>query len=366
MIINLYMKLKIFAFFFLSAIATLSLSCRKAELLQPEPVKIIQLNVMGASSVELEYLYKDSVIAAPPAGGINVKTLLTVKDQHADLKIRKKGSTEILLSRTITAAPFDQYISIFYDGTKIYNSSISLLIKGYALAGELEFLIDGNVFLSGTGSINNTSPILIDKGTKREITVRKKGETDILLAKTIDATSNSQSINFFYDGIKIVDNVSLNPPVNPANMMVSAKFETLFAPQFKNVDVDLVFYTRLKPQSTAAYATAGTKVQPELRLTLLKDGTFNQIELPPLPDANYIYSFDIVEKGTDNVPYTTTSAPFVLAAYPFKPNQGRYGEINFEAGKSRLFVINDTKNILANTRSTYFSGKVTDLSQYFR
>ncbi len=360
------MKLKIFTLFFLSAIAALSLSCRKAELLHPETIKIIQLNVTGASNVELEYLYKDSLIASPPAGGINVKTLLTVKDQQAALKVRKKGSTEILLTKTITAVPFDQNISIFYDGTKIYNNSVSLGIKGYALAGELEFLIDGNVFLSGTGKVDNLSPILIDKGTTREITVRKKGETAILLTKTIESVTPRQNINFFFDGIKIADDVKLDPPVNPANMIIKAKFETLFPPQFKNVDVDLVFYTRLKPLSTAAYATAGTKVAPELRFTLLKDGSFNQIELPPLPDASYIYSFDIVEKGTITVPYTTTSAPFVLATFPFKPNEGRYGEINFEAGKSKLFVINDTKNVLANTRSTYFSGKITDLSQYFQ
>jgi len=360
------MKLKIFTLFLLSAIAALSLSCRKAELLQPEPVKIIQLNVTGASNVELEYLYKDSVIASPPAGGINVKTLLTVKDQQATLKVRKKGSTEILLTKTITAVPFDQNISIFYDGTKIYNTSVSLGIKGYALSGELEFLVDGNVFLSGTGKVDNLSPILIDKGTTREITVRKKGETTILLTKTIESATPRQNINFFFDGIKIADNVKLDPPLNPANMAIKAKFETVFLPQFKNVDVDLVFYTRLKPLSTAAYATAGTKVLPELRFTLLKDGSFNQIELPPLPDASYIYSFDIVEKGTNTVPYTTTSAPFVLATFPFKLNEGRYGEIIFEAGKSKLFVINDTKNALANTRSTYFSGKITDLSQYFQ
>ncbi len=360
------MKLKIFTLFFFSAIAALSLSCRKAELLQPEPVKVIQLNVTGASSVELEYLYKDSIIAAPPAGGINVKTLLAVKDQQAILKVRKKGSAEILLTKTLTAVPFDQHISIFYDGTKIYNNSVSLGIKGYALSGELEFLVDGNLFLSGAGVVDKVSPVLIDKGTTREITVRRKGETAILLTKTIESATPRQNINFFFDGIKIVDNVKLDLPVNPANMMVKAKFETVFAPQFKNVDVDLVFYTRLKPLSTAAYATAGTKVMPELRLTLLKDGSFSQIELPPLPDANYIYSYDIVEKGTNTVPYTTTSAPFVLATFPYKPNEGRYGEINFEAGKSKLFVINDTKNVLANTRSTYFSGKITDLSQYFQ
>ena len=362
------MKLKIFTLFFLSAVVALSLSCRKVELLQPEQPKIIQLNITGTTNVDLEYLYKDSIIASTKAGtgGIGVKTLLAVQDQNSTLKIRNKTSAEILLTKTITAVPFDQNISIFYDGTKIYNNSVSLGIKGFALAGELEFLVDKNVFLSGTGIVDNVSPILIDKGTTREITVRKKGETTILLTKTIESTTPRQNINFFYDGTKIVDNVKLDPPANAANMLVSAKFETLFTPQFKNVDVDLVFYTRLKPLSTAAYATAGTKVMPELRVTLLKDGSFSQIELPPLPGANYIYSFDIVEKGTNTVPYTTTTAPFVLATFPFKPNEGRYGEINFEAGKSKLFVINDTKNVLANTRSTYFSGKITDLSQYFQ
>jgi hypothetical protein len=359
------MKLKIFTLFFFPALIALSLSCRKAELLQPEPAKIIQLTVTGASDVALEYLYKDSIIAAPPIGGINVKTLLSVNDQNATLKVRKKGTSEILLTKTITAVPFDQNISIFYDGTKIYNNSVSLGIKGYALSGELEFLLDGNVFLSGTGIVNKVSPILIDKGTTREITVRKKGETAILFTQTIESATTHQNIGFFFDGIKIVDNVKLTPPANPANMMISAKFETTFAPQFKNVDVDIVFYTRLKVLSTVSYAIAGTKVMPEVRVTLLKDGSFNQIELPPLPDAGYIYSFDIVEKGTNTVPYTTTSAPFVLAAFPFKPNEGRYGEITFETGKSKLLVINDTKNVLATTRSTYFSGKITDLSEYF-
>lgn len=362
------MKLKIFTLFFFSAVVALSLSCRKAELLQPEQPKIIQLNITGTTNVDLEYLYKDSIIASTKAGtgGIRVKTLLAVQDQNSALKIRNKTTAEILLTKTITAVPFDQNVSIFYDGTKIYNNSVSLGIKGFALAGELEFLVDKNVFLSGTGIVDNVSPILIDNGTTREITVRKKGETAILLTKTIESTTPRQNIGFFFDGTKIVDNVKLDPPTNAANMSVSAKFETLFTPQFKNVDVDLVFYTRLKPLSTAAYATAGTKVMPELRVTLLKDGSFSQIELPPLPGANYIYSFDIVEKGTNTVPYTTTSAPFVLATFPFKPNEGRYGEINFEAGKSKLFVINDTKNVLANTRSTYFSGKITDLSQYFQ
>jgi hypothetical protein len=367
---SLYMKLKIFTLFLLSAVVTLSLSCRKAELLQPEPAKIIQLSISGTTSVELEYLYKDSIIATPPAGGISLKTLLAVKDQNAVLKIRKKGTSEILLTRTIMATPFDQNISLFYDGTKIYNNAISLRLKGYALSGELEFLLDGTVFSSGNGAIDKLSSVLIDKGTTREITVRKKGETAILLTKTIESATAQQNIGFFFDGIKIVDNVKVDPPVNPANMMLTAKFETTFPNQFKNVDVDLVFYTRLK---TASNTTAGTKVTPELRFTLPKSGSFNSIELPPLPGPNYIYSFDIVEKGTNTEPYTP-GTPLVLNGYTLKPNEGRitaaFAEngINFEAGKSKLFVIADARTAVTTpTRSIYVSGgRLTDLSQYFQ
>lgn len=357
------MKLKFFTLFFLSALIVLSLSCRKEELLQPEPPKIIQLNISGATDVALEYLYKDSVVANAPVGGINIKTLLSVNGQNATLKVRKKGATEILLTKTINASPFDQRISIFYDGIKIYNNAISLAIKGYALSGELEFLLDGNVFHSGTSAINKVSSILIDKGTTREIQIRKKGETAVLFTKVIESAVQQQNIGFFFDGTKIVDNVKLDPPVNPANMMIRAKFETIFAAQFKNIDVDLVFYTKL---SSSAPATAGTKMTPELRLTLPKDGSFNAIELPPLPGPGYIYSFDIFETGTNNVPYTTTAPPFVSATFPFKQNEGRFGSISFEANASKLLIIKDARNQLAATRSTYFSGTITDLSQYFR
>ncbi|GGH00379.1 hypothetical protein [Pedobacter zeae] len=364
------MKLKIFTLFLISAVTTLSLSCRKAELLQPETAKIIQLNITGASDVALEYLYKDSIIASPPAGGINVKTLLSVKDGNSTLKVRKKGTAEILLTKAITLAPFDQNISIFYDGTKIYNGSVSLAIKGYALSGELEFLLDGNLLFSATGAVNKPYSILIDKGTTREISIRKKGETAILLTKTIESTIAQQNIGYFFDGTKLVDNVKLDLPVNPANMMLTAKFETTFPNQFKNVDVDLIFYTRLK---TASNTTVGSKVVPEIRFTLPKNGAFNSIELPPLPGPNYIYSFDIAEKGTNNEPYTSGS-PLVLAGYTLKPNEGRITSafadngINFEAGKSKLFVITDARTIVTSpARNVYVSGgRLTDLSQYFQ
>jgi len=357
------MKLKIFTLSFLSVVLLLSASCRKSALLEPEQPKVIQFTVTGSTAVDLEYLYRDSVIATTKAGtgSINIKTLLSVKDQKAQLLVRKKGSTEIILSRDVMPAPFNQNITIFYDGIKVYDQAISLLIKGYALTGELEFLLDGNIILSKSGAVDNRSSILIDKGTSREIQIRKKGETTVLFKKTIESGIPQQNIQFFFDGLKIADNVKLDPPANPANMMISAKFETRYPAQFKNVDVDIVFYANNQTTKLA------TKISPEIRLTLPKDGGFNAIELPPLPGPNYIYSFDIFEKGTNNVPYSSLTTPLIPAGFPFKANDGRFGVLNFEAGKSKLFVVRDKNNLITTTpRGTALSGELTDLSQYFQ
>ncbi|MBE9602690.1 hypothetical protein [Pedobacter sp. MC2016-24] len=371
------MKLKKYIHLLMLAVIGLSLSCSKAELLSPEPLKLVQLNIIGTSEVDLEYLYKDSVIAESKimnSNGINLSRIITINDQEGDLKIRKKGTSEILLTKAIAAAPFEQNINIYYDGNKIYNNTISLGIKGFALSGELEFLIDGVVFSSNSGAVDKVSTILIDKGTTREISIRKKGGTAVLLTKTIESTTARQNIVYFFDGTKIVDNVKLDPPVNPSNMMISARFETTFPNQFKGVDVDLVFYTRLL---SSANTVVGTKITPEIRFTLPKDGSFNAIELPPLPGPEYIYSFDIYEKGTNIEPYNPGS-PLTLTGYTIKPNEGRvtsayvnYAEdrINFEAGKSKLMIITDSRTlaVVAGTRSVFISGgKVNDLSKYFQ
>lgn len=371
------MKFKKYIHFAMLAVIGLSLSCGKAELLSPEPLKLVKLNIIGTSEVDLEYLYKGSVIAESNisnSNDVNITRLLTLNDQSGDVQIRKKGTSEILLTKSIASVPFEQNINIYYDGKKIYNNTISLGIKGFALSGELEFLIDGVVFSSSSGAVDKVSTILIDKGTTREISIRKKGETAMLLTKTIESATTRQDITYFFDGTKIVDNVKLDPPVNPSNMMISARFETTFPNQFKGVDVDLVFYTRLM---VSPNTVVGTKITPEIRFTLPKNGSFNAIELPPLPGPEYVYSFDIYEKGTNIEPYNPGS-PLTLTGYTIKPNEGRvasayidYPEnrINFQAGKSKLLIITDSRTlaIVAGTRSVFISGgKVNDLSKYFQ
>lgn len=367
--LTLNMETKIFTHSILAVVLLLSLSCSKSELLESEPSRVIQFTLLGTSTVDLEYLYRDSVIATTNAsnGGFNIKTLLSVKDSNTKLQVRKKGSTEIILSKDVMPAPFDQNVAIYYDGTKVYDQTISLLIKGYALTGELEFLLDGNVILSKSGAVDSRSSILIDKGTSREIQIRKKGETAILFSKNITSTEASQTLNFFFDGTNIVDNVKLKSPVNPANMHVSAKFQSIYTTivYYKPVDVDLVFYERNIATGVA------TKITPEIRFTLQANGSFNDIELPALTNPkDFVYSCDIVEKGTNNLPYTAaaTVAPYVLASFAYQPNAGRLGNpIVFEAGTSKLLTIGDGRFLKTTTpRFTSYGITVTDLTQYFK
>lgn len=345
-------------------------ACNKKELASPDQGKVIKLTITGNSTEQLEFIYKDEVIATPKdPNNININTLLSVNGQDEELKIRRKGTTEILQSKKITNTPYAQNINIYYDGTKVYENAVTLLLKGYAISGELEFLIDGKLSGEGSAQIEKSLTLPMDNNGTRELTIRKKGETAILFTKTIPASPARQQLVFFFDGTSIVDNVQLDPPANPQNMMIKARFQTTYPLQFKNVDIDLVFYTRL---ATAANTVVGTKMVPELRFKLPKDGSFQTLELPPLPGSNYIYSFDIVESGTTLDPYTSGS-PLVLAGATIKPNEGRAttqylsDPIKFEAGKSKLLIITDQRTLVAASKSIYISGgKTTDLSQYFQ
>ena len=337
--------------------------CQKKELASPDQSRVINLKLTGVSTEILEFIYKGSVVASTTnASQFVMTTLLAVDGEDAKLDIRKKGATGILQSQTISGSLYNQNVSVYYDGANLYDGLVELGIKGYALSGELEFLSQGKVILSGTGVIDrvsNPALILINKGETRDIQVRKKGETEILYTKTIEASPSRQSLNFFFDGTSLVGNVALDPPVNPQNMMIRAKFETKFPNQFKKVDVDIVFYANNQTTKVA------TKISPEIRFTLAKDGSFNSIELPPLPGTNYFYSFDIFEKGTNNVPYSSLTTPLIPSGFPFVANNGRFGVLNFEAGKSKLFLIKDKSNLITTApRGSALSGELTDLSQY--
>jgi hypothetical protein len=360
------MKTKLIPLSLLSLCFLFLFSCSKKELLNENTSHIIRLTLQGNATDTLEYLVDNKVLATV-GGGFNSQIIVGFNNDQKELQIRSKSSGAIIQTKTIPAAPFDQTITLYYDGLQAYDKVVKLFIRGYALSGELEFLVGGKAIFTGTGSINKENlDVLMNDNSSREIQVRKKGETTVLFSKTITSTPERQTLNFFFDGTSIVDDVVLRPPANPANMLISAKFQSLYGTlgYYRGVDVDLVFYER---NTTTGIAT---KITPEIRFTLSADGKFNDIELPPLANNSIVYGCDIVEKGTNNLPYTPAAVvpPFISATLPYQPNAGRLGNpIVFEAGKSKLLVIGDGKFLKTTVpRSTSYGITITDLSQYFK
>lgn len=336
-------------------------------MLNENTAHIVRLTLQGNSPDSLEYIVDNKVLATV-GGGFNTQTIVGFNDEQKELQIRNKNSGAIVQTKAIAVAPFDQTITLYYDGTQAYDKVVRLLVKGYALSAELEFVVGGKVIHTGTGRIERDNvEVLMKENGSREIEIRKKGETTILFSKTISGTPDKQTLNFFFDGTSVVDNVVLRPPANPANMLISAKFQSLYGTlgYYLGADIDLIFYERNTVTGVA------TKITPEIRFTLPANGNFNEIELPPLPQiSDVVYSCDIVEKGTNILPYTAaaTVPPFIPASLPYQPNVGRLGNpIIFEAGKSKLMVIGDSKFSKTTVpRSTSYGITVTDLSQYFK
>jgi hypothetical protein len=341
--------------------ALLLTSCTKQEVFRANS-RVVQLTIQGNTTEDLDYIYKDSIVGSTKAGGISVSLLLSVTGDNAGISIVRKSNSDTLQQKPVTVAPYAQIMSIYYDGTNLYDSVVSVQLKGYALSGQLECKLDNQLLYTGTGTINTQVAIPINKNTSRTVKLFKAGDTEPLISKTIASSPARQTLSFFFDGSKIVENIQLTPPANPANMMVTAQFQTAYSIFFRNVDVDLVFYVKNTVTSIAV------KTNPEIRFTLPVSGSLRSIELPPLPAATgYVYSYDIFEKGTNTVPYNTATPGFASASFPFKENEGRYGDFNFEAGASKLWLIKDRKNTrTAAPKGTYFSGEITDLSKYFQ
>lgn len=346
--------------------ALLISSCKKAEPIQTTSPQIVKVEITGNTTKDLEFVFKDSVIASGSANGSNFvsSVLLNVAGPNAEIKVREKGASAILDTWTVSSA-FNQTFSIFYDGHAVYDGTVAYQIKGYAMAGELEFLLDGNVVAEGSLKIDQTVNFLINKDVARELQVRVKGTTTSLITKQILATpATGQSMKFFFDGNTIVDDVKLSPPLNPANMSITGQFKPVASGgTFKGGDVDLVFYVRNN-------AGVITVPNPQPRITMPASGAFVTFELPPLPDEESFYTYDICEVGSDALPYTN----FPLAAlYPPKLNKGKYGQLKFgdkyfEAGGSKLLLMQDAGTLKTSPvaeRGRYVYGKITDLSEYF-
>lgn len=343
--------------FFTLLISTLAfLSCKKQTTLNQDLGKAVQLSINGSSPDSLEYLINDKVVAVSPSsvgGAFQIKALFSVKGDQQELQIRKKGSTEIIQSKTIPGMPFNQSVNCYYDGIKLYDQSVLVTVKAYAEGTSvLDFILDGKVIGSGRASGFPTNlSVILDKGETREVQIRKQGETNVLLSKTItDAVG--QKLSFYYDGTKIL-NLNVPAPANPLHMGVAAKFETTLGSIYQG-PVDFVFFT----------SSAGNITPANLRISIPADGSFSEaIALPPLSDpVNDAYLLRIYKSGTADISYNTDA--------DFKPVKQADYYFNFTPGISLLFVLKDQKVVKTTgtpaSRGTTYSLIGTDISQFFR
>lgn len=337
------------------------LSCKKQELAEIKIPKVMLLSIQGTKGVKdtLEFVKNNIVIAQ--VGNENQSFLTSVKvsaDKNPEIIVRRKGRAEILATRTLSPDSVKQTISCYYDGEKVYGNSIKLKVKGYAITGTLELLLDGKVIGSGTGAeLTKTLDLGVDDGKNRQVQIRKKDENTPLLTKEIVANELTQSLVFYYDGTKIFDKIDAGVPVNPANMLLSVKFTSKYDALFR-APADLMILKGKDGEDV--YTPIGV-------IELSSDGSFSKaIELPSLAsEPRYTYSVKIVKRGTaDELPYDLTNT-----ATPLKPGAGRL-RLNYTAGSSSILVITDevtqTTTGSPARRGTQISLITTDIGQYFK
>lgn len=361
------MKKNIQFTFCFAVILFLMFSCKKQELAVAKPPKVVSLLIKGFTVTDTLEFVKDGKLIAKTStnnGDFRMEAKILVTDGGAEIQIRRKGHTEILERKTILADLAQQNIDCYFDGDKVYNNSVTLKIKGYALADVLEFVLDGKVIGSGTGNQFPDLSIGVNGDQTRQLQIRKKDGTVNLLTKDILAGQATQSMSFFYDGTKVFDKIDLTAPTNPANMAVNASFTSKV--NVFDGPVDVVFYQGKLGQNTYEFTAT------EIRFELPADGTFSKnIELPPLPESGTtiknVYSFKLVKRGTNNdLPYNLTNE-----LKPIRPESGFCGStLVFTGGGSAVLVLSDDKKVKTtgapSGKGTTFVTNVTDIAQFFK
>jgi len=299
-------------------------SCKKEELFQPAAPQIVELAFSGTTSVPLEFVYDNVVVDTTVGQNNSLPNPFPLNIAKGDQKIyvRKKGETDILKTFTINPASFQQKFGVLYDDGKIYDNSISYNLAIHPVGKDVEIFIDGNmkVQTSYGGILDSKITIPIDQGQTRELTVKIKGEDEVILSRTIAEADSNKVLKFFLDGKKPVEEMVLPALKNPQGMSLTFQLHPdveYGQTTFLGGDVDIVFYIRdLNTEEV-------TLLNPEVRVTVPQGQPFVTVELPPLPDSK-MYTFDIFKKGTNEVVYRSNSP-----GYTVQPGLGKYGLVYF-------------------------------------
>ncbi|MET6997803.1 hypothetical protein [Chitinophaga defluvii] len=325
---HLYTRVVVFIFLMMALQA-----CQKGELFEAVTPKIVEVTFTGATSLPLEFVYNNNIIASTVGQNNSFPTPFKMNVSTGDQKIqvREKGKTTILRTYLINTDTFKQHFGILYEEGEIYDEAIDFNLFINPLGKDVEIFLDGKIkdqSLYG-GALQSKLTIPLNKEQKRELTVKIKGEKEIILTRTITAADENKTLKFFLDGKKPVQNITLPPLKNPNGMLLTFKLlpDVEFGQTtFLGTDVDFVFY--LRDLNTDEV----TNLSPEFRVTVPGNQSFVTMELPPLPDSKF-YTFDIVKKGTNEVAFKAKD-----------PNQkvsrgfGKYGMFYFMIGELKFIL----------------------------
>lgn len=299
-------------------------SCKKGELFQPTAPQIVELAFSGTTSIPLEFVYDNVVVDTTVGQSNSLPNPFPLNIAKGDQKIyvRKKGETAILKTFMINTALFQQKFGILYDDGKIYDSSISYNLAIHPMGKDVEIFLDGSIKdqTNYGGILNSKLTIPIDKGQTRKLTVKIKGEDEVILTRTIAEADSNKVLKFLLDGKKPVEEMVLPALKDPQGMSLTFQLRPdveYGQTTFLGGDVDLVFY--LRDQMTEEV----TRPNPEIRVTVPQGQPFVTVELPPLLDSK-MYALDIFKKGTHEVVYRSNSS-----AYTVQPGLGKYGLVYF-------------------------------------
>ncbi|WP_316841168.1 hypothetical protein [Pedobacter gandavensis] len=342
------------------------ISCKRQELAEPAIKKIISLQITGTTlpGDTLEFVKNGKVLLQTGFASFALSTKVSLEGESAEVQIRRKRDQLVIARKTIIAEAYNQVLTCYYDGQEVYDTLVDLEIKGYSGPDELEFMLDGVLVGSGTGTTFPSLKVTINKEKKRQVQIRKKGDPKILLDYEVLGNVALQKLVFYYDGVQLLDKIELGAPQNPANMLFSASFKssvTVFSGP-----VDLVFC------KGSIYENFENLPVTSHRIELNNDGSFSKnFELPALTAQDIAdklhYGIRLVKRGTlIDIPYDLTNE-----LRPIYPRSGVHtGEITVSPGTAMLMVFKDSKSVYAtgpaSRRGTLFSLLGVDISAYFK
>lgn len=368
-LIKIYMKKNIQYLVFIGLTFGLFLSgCKREELAEHYASQIINLKIKGTTLLTepLEFVKNGVVFAETMSNSAEyeVSAKISIAGPMAEIQLRRKSDKQVIATKTVTNKLFNQELTCYYDGKQVYDALVKIEFKGYSGGNELEFMLDGVLLGSGTGTEFPSLTVVLNKENKRQIQIRKKGDSKILLDYVVLAEVPLQKLVFYYDGTQLLDKIELATPENKANMLVSVSYKSNVA--VFSGPADLVFYKGSMYDNVNFYSPT------EFRIPLNSDGSFSKnFELPALSlediEAKLKYGFKLVKRGTlVDLPYDITNE-----LKPILPLSGFYvNPIEFTAGGAMILVISDSKTVkttgLPSSRGTLFGVNSTDISAFFK